>query len=99
MPLRGTGLSVGLEQHSPRMTRSKKSGPRRGRFTLSSQRKMRIAPDSGPAQELKGVDGLRALADLEVELRRPHLTRLTRLGNHLATLDGVPALHPKLTRL
>src|SRR5215813_5734923 len=52
-----------------------------------------------PVEELKRVDGLRALADLEVELRRPHLPRLTRFGNHLATLDGVPALHQQLTRM
>src|ERR1700749_4767610 len=52
-----------------------------------------------PAQELSRVDGLIALADFEMELRRPHISRLTRLGNHLTALDRIPALHQQLTRM
>src|SRR5262249_37860170 len=58
-----------------------------------------MADTSGPAQELKRVYRRRSLADLEVKLRRTHLARLARFRNHLATLDGVPALHHQLTRM
>ena len=34
-----------------------------------------------------------------MELRRPHLARLTRLGNDLAALDRVAALHHQFTRM
>src|SRR5579871_4861976 len=54
---------------------------------------------SRPVEELKRVNRLRPLADLEVELRRPHLARLTRFGNHLTALDGIAALHEQLTRM
>src|SRR3954470_12894369 len=50
-------------------------------------------------EELKRVNRGRSLADLEVELRRPHLTRLTRFGNDLAALDRIPALHHQFTRM
>src|ERR1700736_1570770 len=52
-----------------------------------------------PVEELKRVNRHRSFADLEVELRRPHLARLTRFGNDLAALDGVTALHQQLTRM
>src|SRR5450759_190668 len=54
---------------------------------------------SGAVEELKRVDRRRTLADLEVELRRPDLTRLTRFGNNLAALDRVAALHQQFTRM
>src|SRR5581483_6877568 len=78
-------------------------GPRRlavhagAGWTARGEAKRKVA--SRPVEELKRVDGLRTLADFEVKLRRPHLSRLARFGNHLATLDGVPALHQKLTRM
>src|SRR3954463_12700023 len=50
-------------------------------------------------EELKRVNRRRSLADLEMELRRPHLTRLTRFGNDLAALDRLPALHHQFTRM
>src|ERR1700689_2503828 len=52
-----------------------------------------------PGEELKRVNRGRSLADLEMELRRPHFTRLTRFGNDLAALDGVAALHQQFTRM
>src|ERR1700686_1984701 len=54
---------------------------------------------SRPVEELKRVNRARSLADLEVELRRPHLTRLTRFGNDLAALDCIAALHQQFTRM
>src|SRR5437588_10707884 len=54
---------------------------------------------SRPVQKLKRVNRGRSFADLEMELRRPHLARLARFGNHLAALDGVAALHQQLTRM
>src|SRR6186713_3681868 len=54
---------------------------------------------SRAVEELKRVNRGRSFADLEVELRRPHLTRLTRLGNDLAALDRVAALHHQFTRM
>src|SRR5579871_5266047 len=54
---------------------------------------------SRPVEELKRVNRRRSLADLEMKLRRPHLARLTRFGNDLTALDGVPALHQQLTRM
>src|SRR5690349_14779398 len=39
-------------------------------------------------EELQRVNRRRSFADLEVKLRRAHLTRLTRFGNDLAALDG-----------
>src|SRR5450631_4250226 len=57
------------------------------------------ADSSGSVEELKRVNRRRSLADLEVELRRPHLARLTRFGNDLAALDRVAALHHQFTRM
>src|SRR3977135_2305079 len=57
------------------------------------------ASRSRPVEELKRVNRRRSLADLEVELRRPHLARLTRLGNDLAALDRLAALHQQFTRM
>ena len=57
------------------------------------------ASRSRPVEELKRVNRRRSLADLEVELRRPHLARLTRFGNDLAALDRVAALHQQFTRM
>src|SRR4029453_18972689 len=54
---------------------------------------------SRTVEELKRVNRGRSFADLEVELRRPHLARLTRLGNDLAALDRVAALHHQFTRM
>ncbi|KAH2823822.1 hypothetical protein KXV85_001430, partial [Aspergillus fumigatus] len=54
---------------------------------------------AGRLGELLRVNRRRSLADLEVQLRRAHLSRLTRLGNDLAALDGVPALHQQFTRM
>src|SRR3954468_9690686 len=50
-------------------------------------------------EELERVNRGRSFADLEVELRRPHLTRLTRFGNNLAALDRLSALHQQFTRM
>src|SRR5213080_2025818 len=55
------------------------------------------APSSRPVEELKRVDRRRAFADLEMELWRSDLARLARLGNDLAALDGVAALHQHFT--
>src|SRR5258706_16473352 len=55
------------------------------------------APGSRPIEELKRVDRRRAFADLEMELRRSNLARLAGLGNDLAALDGVAALHQHFT--
>src|SRR3981189_1852717 len=54
---------------------------------------------SRSVEELKRVNRRRSLADLEVELRRPHLPGLTRLGTDLAALDRVTALHHQFTRM
>src|SRR5262245_38481959 len=54
---------------------------------------------SRSVQELKRVNRARSLTDLEVELRRRHFPGLTRLGNDLAALDGISALHHQLTRM
>src|SRR4051795_7237612 len=58
-----------------------------------------LSTASRPVKELQRVNRRRSLADLEVELRRPHLARLTRLGNDLAALDGLAALHQQFTRM
>src|SRR5260221_10808812 len=52
---------------------------------------------SRPVQELKRVYRRRPLADLEMELRRTDLARLTGFGNDLAALDGIAALHQQFT--
>src|SRR5882724_7111354 len=54
---------------------------------------------SRSVEELKRVNRRRPFADLEVELRRPHLAGLTRLGNDLAALDRLAALHQQFTRM
>src|ERR1700686_5290638 len=48
---------------------------------------------SCPIEELKRVNRRRTFADLEVELRRSDLTRLTRFGDDLAALDAIAALY------
>src|SRR5258705_11240788 len=57
------------------------------------------APGSRPIEELKRVDRRRAFADLEMQLRRSDLARLAGLGNDLAALNGVAALHQHFTRV
>src|SRR5437899_10897703 len=76
------------------------SGPLKDRPRISPRfiQATRVAP-SRPVQELKRVNRRGSFADLEVELRRPHLTRLTRFGNDLAALDRIAALYHQFTRM
>ena len=50
-------------------------------------------------QELKRINRARSLTDLEVELWRRHFAGLTRLGNDLAALDCIAALHQQFTEM
>src|SRR5450759_1056460 len=77
------------------------AGLPRTRVARSSRAMTIVRPRerSRSVEELKRVNRRRSFADLEVELRRPYLARLTRFGNDLAALDRVPALHQKLTRM
>ena len=61
----------------------------------------RLEPAAAPAQStfasrpveiLRGIDRRRALANLEVQLRRGHVAGLAGFGDHLAALDAVAAL-------
>ena len=51
---------------------------------------------STAAEILRRIDRRRALADLEVQLRRVDVAGLAGLGDHLAALDGVAALDHQL---
>src|ERR1700754_3569821 len=74
-----------------RLTETESMGPRlRGDDAARASR---------PVEELQRVDRRRALADLEVQLRRADLAGLARLGNDLAALDGFAALHHEFTRM
>ena len=57
---------------------------------LSSSRCTRLV------EELRRIDRRRALADLEVQLRRRHVAGLPGLRDHLPALDGVAALDQDL---
>src|SRR3982750_4971056 len=92
--MRGCGA-----QFVARMSASDMRGDCPGVASLARATIARYARRSRPVQELKRVNRRRSLADLEVELRRPHLTRLTRLGNDLAALDRIAALYHQLTRM
>src|SRR3954453_18880521 len=92
--MRGCGA-----QFVARMSASDMRGDCPGVASLARATIARYARRSRPVQELKRVNRRRSLADLEVELRRPHLARLTRLGNDLAALDRIPALHHQFTRM
>src|SRR6202171_6297254 len=54
---------------------------------------------SRAVEELKRVNRRGSLADLEMELRRSDLARLTGFGNGLAALDSVAPLHQDFTRM
>src|SRR5471030_2063979 len=77
------------------------AGLPRTRVARSSRAMTIVRPRerSRSVEELKRVNRRRSFADLEVELRRPHLTRLTRFGNDLAALDRLSALHQQFTRM
>src|SRR5471030_1578878 len=77
------------------------AGLPRTRVARSSRAMTIVRPRerSRSVEELKRVNRRRSFADLEVELRRPHLARLTRFGNDLTALDGLAALHQQLTRM
>src|SRR3954469_21248322 len=78
-------------------------GPRRlaihARIGWKAGCQAEVLTRSRTIEELKRVNRTGPFADLEVKLRRPHLPGLTRLGNDLAALDGITALHHQFTRM
>ena len=64
-----------------------------GRLGVRLERKRSAEASSSARQMLHRIDGRRALSDLEMQLRRGHVSGLAGLGDHLPALDRVAALH------